>query len=402
MEFLIKIPDWVGFRVDASVIDTGEQSISAGKQNALAMLWLMLLPRVMIGHIILPEQYHEQGVYAIIENLLKSDQSREMLTKTICEELGQRGFEIGFFNIGDASRVYTIDESKRNERLRALYSLIIMKATGYPFDLDRVFTLDEDSLMTETEAYVITMHTQNTLSNGIKGSSSSRPFEWPLVGTNRVFSAIMKTLDIMREYSSRMTTCSLFKSTIKGESRPWTESEFVSFLIDEIANYYTESLRTRAGKNEELKRFIDILKGENLEITSRVMDSSDRAGSLYEELSECKRRARIGEKAQISPERRLRVGLSSLKQSLEDSQETKVSSEEIIEHIAGSFDAISQVIKKHQDSLGLEVDKFTEELCFETSFRILDLLGLGNYIPDLPWIARFIAEESTSTVVLVN
>ena len=55
----------------------------------------------------------------------------------------------------------------------------------------------------------------------------------------------------------------------------------------------------------------------------------------------------------------------------------------------------SDVINKHQDSLGNEIDKFTEELCFETSFRILDLLGIGWYLPDLPWIARFVAEEST-------
>ena len=125
------------------------------------------------------------------------------------------------------------------------------------------------------------------------------------------------------------------------------------------------------------------------------METSDKSGSLHEELSECKRRARIGEKPQISPERRFRVVLSTLKQSLEDAQSSDVSSEEIVDKIATSFDAISDVIRKHQDALGSEVDKFTEELCFETSFRILDLLGLGSYLPELPWITRFIAEEST-------
>jgi len=125
------------------------------------------------------------------------------------------------------------------------------------------------------------------------------------------------------------------------------------------------------------------------------MESSDKSGSFYDELSECKRRARVGEKAQITPERRLRVVLSTLKQSLDESQASVVSSEEIIDLIAKAFDAISEVIKKHEESLGKDIDKFTEELCFETSFRILDLLGLGMHLPDLPWIARFFAEEST-------
>jgi len=89
------------------------------------------------------------------------------------------------------------------------------------------------------------------------------------------------------------------------------------------------------------------------------------------------------------------VVISTLKQSLEDAQSSEISSEEIVDQIATLFDAISDLIRKYHDSLGSEVDKFTEELCFETSFRILDLLGLGVYLGDLPWITRFIAEEST-------
>jgi len=112
------------------------------------------------------------------------------------------------------------------------------------------------------------MYTQSTLNNRIKGSSSSRPFEWPLIGNNRVMAGIMNTLDVMRKYSIRMTTCSLFKTSTKGEDSPWTESEFISFVLDEIADYNTELLRTRLGRNEELKSFIDILKGENIEIAS--------------------------------------------------------------------------------------------------------------------------------------
>ena len=44
--------------------------------------------------------------------------------------------------------------------------------------------------------------------------------------------------------------------------------------------------------------------------------------------------------------------------------------------------------------MGNEKDKFAEELCFETAFRILDLLELGGTLGDLPWVSRFVAEES--------
>jgi hypothetical protein len=357
----------------------------------------MLIPRVIIGHTLLPEEFENQGIGTFVESLLQSDESRKQLDTIVSTELDRRGFGADLFNISDIVRGFKIGDATRSERLRALFALVIMKATDCPFDLDNVFTLNEEPLIRETESYVITMHTQNALNNRIKGSSSSRPFAWPLVGTARVFGSIINTVEVMRKYSSKLTTCSLYKTTTKGQTTPWTESEFISFILNEIADYYTDSLRTRSGKgkNEELKRFIDILRGESIEITSRVMESSDKSGSLHEELSECKRRARIGERAQISPERRFRVVLSTLKNSLEDVQTREVSSEEIIDHIAIAFDAITQVITKHEDSLGSEVDKFAEEFCFEISFRILDLLGLGNYLPDLPWVARFIAEEST-------
>jgi len=397
IEFLMNIPQWVGFRVDVDSIDTGEQAIQAAKQSALALIWVMLIPRVIIDHIVLPEDFENQGVDIIVESFLQSDESRKQLDTIMSLELDRRGVGTGFFNISDIVMGYEIDDMMKIERLRVLFVLIIMKATELPFDLDSVFPLDEAALINETEAYIITMHAQKALNNGIKGSSSSRPFDWPLVGTARVFAGIINTLHVMKKYSARMSTCSLFSNTIEGQTQPWTESEFILFMLNEIADYYTELLRSRfgKGKNEELNGFIDLLKGEDIEITSRVMETSDKSGSLHEELSECKRRARIGEKPQISPERQFKVVISTLKQSLEDAQSSEISSEEIVDQIATLFDAISDLIRKYHDSLGSEVDKFTEELCFETSFRILDLLGLGVYLSDLPWITRFIAEEST-------
>ncbi len=395
IKFLMDVPEWVGFREDPDSIDTGEQAIRAAKQSVLASIWVMLIPRVIIGHTVLPKDFEKQGVSIIIRSLLQSDATRKKLDAIMSQELDRRGFGAEFFKISDIVKGTKISDAKRIERLRTLFALVIMKGTDFPINLDGVFTLDEKQMIKETEAFIITMHTQNALSNKIKGSSSSRPFEWPLIGTTRVLADIINSLNVMRKYSARMNTCALFKTSTKGESYPWSESEFIAFLLAEISDYYSDLLRTRSGKgkNEELNRFIDLLRGEDIEITSRVMESSDKSGSLLEELSECKRRARVGEKPQISPERRFRVVLSTLKQSLKDTQ--AISTEEIVDQISITFNAILDVIKKHQETLGNEVDKFTEELCFETSFRILDLLELGRFLADLPWITRFIAEEST-------
>jgi hypothetical protein len=396
VEFLMNIPEWVGFRVDTEFIETGEKAIRAAKQNVLALMWTILIPRVIIGHTILPEEFENQGVNVVIEHLLQNDATRKRLDSAIDSELENRGFGSDFFNISDIARGYKIADTTRYDRFNALIALVIMKATGCPFDLDSVFTLDEESLIRETEAYIITMHAQNNLTNRIRGSSSSRPFEWPLVGTTRVFTGLLNALVVISKYSALMTTCALYKTPGKEQATPWIESEFISFLLNEIADYYADTVRTRKVKNEELNRFIDLLRGENLEITSRILESRDRTGSLHEELSECKRRARIGEKPQISPERRFRVVLSTLKQSLEDVHSKDFPLEEIVDQISITYDAILDLILKHQEALGSELDKFTEELCFDVAFRILDLLDLGGYLSDLPWITRFIAEESAT------
>lgn len=397
VEFLMKIPDWVGFRVDTDFFETGEQAIRAAKQSVLALIWILLIPRVIIGHTILPEEFENQGVDIVIEHLLQNDATRKRLDSAIDSELESRGFGSDFFNIRDIVVGYKIADATRNDRFRALIALVIMKATNCPFNLDSVFTLDEESMIKETEAYIITMHAQNSLKNKIRGSSSNRPFEWPLVGTIRVFTALLNALAVMRKYSVLMTTCSLYKTSGKGQTQPWTESEFISYLVNEIADHYADTARSQSGKgkNKELDRFIDLLRGENIDISYRILESSDRPESLNEELSECKRRARIGERPQISPERRFRVVLSTLKQSLEDVHSKDLPLEEIVDQISIAFDAIPDLISKHQEILGSEVDKFTEELCFDVSFRILDLLELGGYLSDLPWITRFIAEEST-------
>jgi hypothetical protein len=393
IEFLMQAPLWIGFKPDKEYLETAEQAILAGKRSALAILWIAILPKICTSPTILPSEIEKQGVEVLVESLLKSDESRAELNRIISLELMNRGFVEEYFDISGIDSGFLISDGMKNSRLKALIALIIMKLSGCPFDLDKVFSLPEHRLIEETTLYIITMQTMASLSFQISGSGFSKPFDWPLIGTARVFSRLMSTLDILRRAASKMSTCSLFSP----EGKVWAEWEFTSYLISKIAEYYTNLLRTKSGKgkNKELGAFISILNGENIEITTQVMESNDKPSQLYEELSDCKRRAMIGEKPQISPERRFRVVLAGLKQRLERKQSDSIDMDEIVEEIADVFDAIAEIIEKHVDSLSSQVDKFAEEMCFETSFRILEVLNLASALGDLPWVSRFIAEEAT-------
>lgn len=393
VEFLMHVEYWAGFKPNKGYLKTEEQAILAGKRNALAILWITILPKICASPTILPSEIEKQGLEVVTEKLLRSEASRAELNRVISLELMNRGFVEEYFDISGIDSGFSISGNIKDNRIRALIALIIMKVSGCPFDLDKVFYLSDEKLVEETTLYIITMQTMNSLSFQISGSGLSRPFDWPLVGTARVFSRLISTLDVLRRAASRMSTCSLFAP----EGKVWTEWEFISYLIRSITDYYTETSREKSnkGKDKELGAFIDIVNGENVEITTRIMESTDRPSQLYEELSDCKRRAMVGEKPQITPERRFRVVLSNMKQHLEDSQSSSFNADEVVEEIVNVYDAMAEVIEKHVESLGTQVDKFTEELCFETSFRILEILNLGASLGDLPWVSRFIAEEAT-------
>lgn len=396
IEFLMSVPIWAGFKSNMNDFETLEQVILAGKRSALAMLWISILPRISASPSILSSEIENQGIETLVEHLLESEESRIKLNSVMSLELKARGFVEESFDISGAESGYSIDDSMRMNRLREMIALIIMKACDCPFDIDKVFSLPQHRLIEETTFYIITMQSRTSLNYQIAGDASSRPFDWPLVGTARVFARLMTTLDVLRRSASKMTTCSLYSSMSQGKLQAWTDWEFTSFLVREIADYYTQLLRSRSGKgkNEDLKAFIDILNGENDEITSRVMEAYDRSQQLYLELSDCKRRARIGDKARISPERRFRITLSSMKNRLGKAQSESRDFDGIVEEIASTFDAVTEVMEKHVDSLGSQVDKFTQELCFEISFRILEMLDLVASLSELPWVSRFLAEEA--------
>ncbi|MHA2360258.1 MAG: hypothetical protein ACXAB5_08290, partial [Candidatus Thorarchaeota archaeon] len=135
--FLMNIPKWVGFSLDKGKFQSGQQVIGAAKEEAIAMLWLMALPKIIISPTTLPEEYSINGISEFIEGLLVSDKSRADLTGQISSEMEKRGIPDIVFEPNPIGRGYDIDESMREKRLKSLIALVIMKSSGCPFDLDQ-------------------------------------------------------------------------------------------------------------------------------------------------------------------------------------------------------------------------------------------------------------------------
>ncbi|MHA2352399.1 MAG: hypothetical protein ACXABX_04705 [Candidatus Thorarchaeota archaeon] len=396
LQFLMDAPRWVGFTLDKDEFQSGQQVIGAAKDEAIALLWLMAIPKLIISLTIMPEEYPVDIIMQFIGSLMKSDESRNSLVEHMSSAMELRGIHDIVFEPNPIGRGYTIDETMRSQRLSSLIAMVIMRATKYPFDIDQVFPLNEEQIVEETAAYIVTMQAKTTLKNQITGGGVRRPFDWPLIGNPEICSRLFKTLDVLKHYASKMTTCSLYSSEIGGEYVPWGQREFISFLLQEITDHYSEIHRIRHGKskNLELNHFIELLKGENIEIAERLSQEYDPGAALFEELNDYKQKAKIGEKPRITPERRFRVILSSLRQRVSEETLEVLASDEIIDQINEAFDAIIEVVEGHSSSLGEELERFAQALCFETAYRILQLLDVGDALMDLPWVSRFIAEES--------
>ncbi|MFX1483787.1 MAG: hypothetical protein ACFFCP_11445 [Promethearchaeota archaeon] len=396
IDFLMKIPKWVGFSFDNDAFQSGQQVIGAAKEDAIAMLWLLALPKIIISPATLSQKYSEASIAEFINYLLQSDESRSELRHQLSLGMEKQGIPDINFEPNPIGKGYRIDESMREQRLRALIALVVMKGSNCPFDLDQVFSLNQSELVEETAAYIVTMHARNMLRNKITGGGVRRHFDWPLIGNPEICRILFMTLDVLARSATKMSTCSMFTKELEGRKTGWNDLDFTMFLIQELADNYSETMRIRHGKNQnqELSLFINLLNGEKSKIAKRLLESNNAGKDLFEELSDYKQRARTGEKPKISPEHRFKVVLSSLKQSLDDESLERIQQETIIDQVHEAFDAINEVVKGHIDSLGEEAERFTQALCFETSYRLIQLLELGEAMIDLPWVSRFIAEES--------
>ena len=396
LQFLMDAPKWVGFALKKDEFQSGQQVIGAARDEAISLLWLMAISKLIINPTTLPEEYPIGEIRRFVKNLMSSDETRDTLVDHISYAMESRSISDIVFEPNPIGKGYTIDETMRTQRLRSLIAMVLMRSTGFPYDLDQVFTLNEEEIVVETTAYLVSMQTKTMLKNQITGGGVRRPFDWPLIGNPKICNRLFLTLDILSQNAVRMTTCSTYSTDLAGERIPWTQQEFVSFLLQNITDHYLEIHRIRHGKtkNPELSLFIDLLTSENTEIAKKLLMADDVGASLFEELNQYKQKAKSGEKPQVSPERRFKIILSSLRHRVSEERLEEISSDEVIDQIIDAFDAIIEVVESHKDSLGEESEGFAQALCFETAYRILQLLDVGEALMDLPWVSRFIAEES--------
>ncbi len=401
LEFLMDAPRWAGFALDEDEFQSGQQVIGAARTEVIALLWLMAIPRLIISPIMAPKEYPIEGIKQFISDLMTSDESRALLVNYISKAMESRGIHDVVFEPNPIGKGYIIDDALRLQRIQSLLAMIMMHSTKYPFDIDRIFALDEKEIIDETTAYIVSMHAKSMLKTQINGAGVQRPFDWPLIGNPKICSNLFTTLDVLKQSAQRMTTCSKYSSETAQGWIPWGKREFTSFLLNEITEYYSEIHRLRYGKskNIELDLFIKLLTLENNEIAERIFETDDFGSRLFAELNKYKQKAKSGEQPQITPERRFRVILSNLKQRVSEEVLAVISSEEVIDQVIEPFDAIVDVVESHKKSFGEESERFTQALCFETAYRILKLLNIGGAIMDLPWVSRFIAEESARSYI---
>ncbi|MHA2322462.1 MAG: hypothetical protein ACXACG_12495, partial [Candidatus Thorarchaeota archaeon] len=57
LQFLMDAPRWVGFTLDKNEFQSGQQVIGAAKDEAIALLWLMAIPKLIISPTVMPEEY---------------------------------------------------------------------------------------------------------------------------------------------------------------------------------------------------------------------------------------------------------------------------------------------------------------------------------------------------------
>ena len=400
LKFLLGVHGWAGFSIDTDIMDTGEKVITAARNSAVASLWLMAIPKIVVTPSTTTEELTAEGLRDLVEMLIESEATRSELKNVVTKHLEAKGIPTDVFDIQALFDGQKISESFQNIRTQLVVALILMRSTGFATDIDRAFALDRATLQSETAAYIVAMHTMSALKRSIVGGGSLSNFDWPSVGNKKSCRTLFALLSILHRAASKMTTSTDFRRSAHESTKSWDERDFTSFLIQTLIDHYEGNLKGRKdrGPNAELEDFIEYLKTEKEDMVSDIIESEDRAETLIEELKYYRRSARTGEKPKVSPEKKFRLVLADIKNKIENKKGSPPTLTELVEYIIGAFDAITELVDSHREAIGDAVDRFAEALCFETSQRLLELLKLEGALIDLPWISRFIAEEAAEMV----
>ncbi|TXT55970.1 MAG: hypothetical protein BAJATHORv1_30354 [Candidatus Thorarchaeota archaeon] len=404
-EQLLKIPKWIGYRpVFGNSGYAGDEVFIAAKNSALATLWLAAIPNVTVSRTALPGEYREQDVETLVSKIIHSPTTRREISLLLNIEFERRGMNPSDFAIEGILDGFEANSEISNNRRPILFSLFIMISTCLELDLDQILILDEKNLARQTASFIYAKQTMEFIRSTIQGSDKKTPFDWPIVGSRKICNHIFSYLDTLRDFATDAHACKTFETVFQDQSMKMTEIDFIMLLLDMICDHYEGIMESKKGrgKQEDLQNFIKFIRGERGRIAQEVIGSDERGVILYNQLQELKRRAKAGHKPYVSPEKKYRDSLNALELRVKMRRSGKTDGKELVKDVSPVFDAITEIINKNKDILREDTDQFTEALCFETCFRILEYLDLGHLIMDLPWVCRFIAEEAVKGYTMMG
>ncbi|MHA1961499.1 MAG: hypothetical protein ACW99U_14855 [Candidatus Thorarchaeota archaeon] len=403
IESLMTVPHLIG--LSPSLGKTKDSSVvEMARDSVIAQLWVKALPRVLIGISVLPNEYADQGVDLFIRGLLTSQESRDQLAHDIQRELDKRAVLTVHFSPEQLLKGYNLEKKEQGDWLTQYIALTLVKASSLPVDTGRLGALERTALVDETVAYVYAMHALGVLRQRIEGYGPRKPFDWPSTGDRTSISQLLETLNEISTFVKNLTSCPLFYTEIGGEPIPMGDVEYVSFLVEEIRSHYEGVLKTRIGmgKNVELAAFVEMMKLRRGEVSRRTNVAIDKAEVLRRELSKLRLEARGGEVQRETPEEIYQGCLKRIEKKIAAKERISFEDGTMVEYMRPLFEALVEVVSTSSIALGEDRDQYTETLCFETCFNVLEYLNLSDYLLDLPWVARFVGEEAARVYDLLG
>ncbi len=397
VEFLVNLPGWLGFkpRIPSDNM-RGQEVVEAAVLASVSTLWIMMLPKNVVAMTAGPSELPAQPIEPFVRALLESRESRLRLQARIKHEIQLRNVDCPLFTISDALRGFDTDNEVTLGRIPHLIALLMMTATGLRVDFDRTLTMKLDDLSREVTGYILIYHVKTALKNAIGGYGARKPFAWPLIGSETACRHLATIAEIAYRLIEDLHFGRLLTEELAKLSEPPSLVNMFMYVLDEIDTHYDETLRARKGRgsNEDLKNFIDILRGNRRSLAVRLAEQKNRGSLLYEELQTIKKKAKSGWKPYVSPEKRYTDSLANLEMKIKVKSRTAGFEQALIDDLKLVFTAASEMIKQQQTFLEQDRDRFAEAIFSETAFQILEFLDLGGQVMELPWISRFIAEEA--------
>jgi hypothetical protein len=305
------------------------------------------------------------------------------------------------FEISSLLDGYDIQPEKKDHYMALTTALTVITSAGLPFERDEVLNLSSRNLQRETTVYILSTHALSALKKFIAGTGRKKHFDWPIVGDKKSCTRVMSLLDILRDIAASLRTCPLFMIELMSQRMKMAYEDYIVFFLDELILHYEDTLKGRQnkGKNEKLIQFIESIRQNKRDFARLLLDSSDKGSTLAKGLRDFKVKTKADFRPDISPEKRYLDDLGVLDGKLKMKLRGESFASELVEDLRPVFNSISDLVEKNASSLQEDVFKFTDELCFQTCFQILEYVKLGESLIDLPWISRFIAEESVRTSI---